>query len=126
MFLHTSFLVRGVTSVLTYYLTTFGQPLLSTEFVVFIFLRFLLFSSFFSYSFFKPFSEDFGYYLSHWYHLSLSVSIIYHKTFHISISFLYKFTYNLFMQKVESPKMLWKALTLPYKICYNGYVRRSL
>ncbi len=54
-----------------------------------------------SYFLSKTFSEDLGYYLSHWYHLSLSVIIIYHKVFHISISFLYKFTYMFFIQKVE-------------------------
>ena len=129
MFLHTSFLVRGVTSVLTYYLTAFGQPLLSTEFVVFFILSFC-FCFLLSYSFFifskQNFFRRLGCYLSHWYHLSLSVSIIYHKIFHISISFLYKFTYDVFMQKVESPKMPSKPLTSSFKICYNGYVRRSL
>lgn len=130
MFLHTSFLVRGVTSVLTYYLTAFGQPLLSTEFVVFFILSFCFFIFYFltlsSFSPSKTFSEDFGYYLSHWYHLSLSVSIIYHKIFHISISFLYKITYIVFMQKGESPKISSNLLTLPFKICYNRYVRRSV
>ena len=129
MFLHTSLKIRGVTSVLTYYLTAFGQPLLSTEFVVFVFLLFCFLFSL-SYSFFiflmQNLFEDFGYYLSHWYHLSLSVIIIYHKVFHISISFLYKFTYIVFMQKVETLEITLKPLTILFKICYNGYVRRSL
>ena len=128
MFLHTSFLVRGVTSVLTYYLTAFGQPLLSTEFVVFFFLLFcfFIFLLFLHIFLCKTFFRRLGFYLSHWYHLSLSVSIIYHKIFRISICFLYKFTYIFFMQKVEIPKSSSNPLTEPIKICYNGYVRRSL
>ena len=116
MFLHTSLMVRGVTSVLTCYLTTFGQPLLSTEFVVFfispVLLTFFIFLLFLHIFNAKLFSEDFGYYLSHWYHLSLSVSIIYHKVFHISISFLYKFTYMVFMQKGELPSYPLKTIDI--------------
>jgi hypothetical protein len=85
-----------------------------------------LFLTLSSYFHLQNFSEDFGYYLSHWYHLSLSVSIIYHKIFHISISFLYKFTYIIFMQKGETQQYGKIPLTVPIKICYNRYVRRSL
>ena len=121
MFLHTSFngpggyfcsdlLSNNIWSTSTFYRIRCLR--LSPGFTVFFILI--------SYSLFlKPFFRRLGFYLSHWYHLSLSVSIIYHKVFNISISFLYKFTYDVFMQKVESLKMLSKALTHTYEICYN-------
>ena len=130
MFLHTSFngpggyfcsdlLSNNIWSTSTFY----RIRRLRVSPVLLFYFYFLTLSSYFIS---KTFSEDFGYYLSHWYHLSLSVSIIYHKIFHISISFLYKFTYNIFMQKGEKPILHQKPLTLPYQICYNGYIRRSL
>ena len=122
-------MVRGVTSVLTCYLTTFGQPLLSTEFVVFVFSCFAFlfyFLTLSSYFLSKTFFRRLWFLPVHWYHLSLSVSIIYHKIFHISISFLYKITYIVFMQKVETPQIPQKPLTCHNKICYNGYVRRPV
>ena len=130
MFLHTSFngpggyfcsdlLSNNIWSTSTFY----RIRRLRVSPVLLLTYNFLTLSSYF---FSKTFSEDFGYYLSHWYHLSLSVSIIYHKVFHISISFLYKFTYIIFMQKVETLEITLKPLTMLFKICYNGYVRRSL
>ena len=108
MFLHTSSLVRGVTSVLTCYLTSFWSTSLSTECDVFIlFLLHFVFLHIFSFLFLvlfflvQLFYEDFWFLPVHRYHLSLSVSIIYHKIFHISISFLYKITHSFFMHKVE-------------------------
>ena len=48
MFLHTSFLVRGVISAASYYLTSFGQPLflqnVRLHFFVFICTLFLFYS----------------------------------------------------------------------------------
>ena len=130
MFLHTSFngpggyfcsdlLSNNIWSTSTFY----RIRRLRVSPVLLLTYNFLTLSSYF---FSKTFSEDFGYYLSHWYHLSLSVIIIYHKIFHISISFLYKFTYMFFIQKVETLEITLKPLTMLFKICYNGYVRRSL
>ena len=119
MFLHTSLLVRGVISVHPLYLTSLWSTSLSSEWLssffilllLFCFLHFLIiflnelfvfiFVSVFYFSA-KCFIEDFWVLPVHWYHLSLSVTIIYHKIFHISISFLYKITYIYFMQKGEN------------------------
>ena len=109
MFLHTSFngpggyfcsdlLSNNIWSTSTFY----RIRRLHVSPVLLLTFNFLLTLS--SYFLSKTFFRRLGFYLSHWYHLSLSVSIIYHKVFNISISFLYKFTYDVFMQKVELPK----------------------
>ena len=105
------FLVRGVISVLSCYLTSFGQPLFLQNVCLHLFLFCTLVLGLlfiFVFLFFDLFihaellMKTFWFLPVHRYHLSLSVTIYYHKKFHISISFLYKVNYSIFMQEGES------------------------